>query len=51
MPEENIVRTQECDHEEEGELVLMDQGRGREGPGQEVESRGRSTGVEKLEPL
>ena len=51
MPEENIVRTQECHHVEEGELVLMDQGRGREGPGQEVESRGRSAGVETLEPL
>ena len=48
---EDITRTQECHHVEEGELVLVDHGRGREGAGQEMESWGRSAGGETLEPL
>ena len=48
---EDITRSQECHHVEEGELVLVDHCRGREGAGQEMECRGRSAGVETLEPL
>ena len=48
---EDITRSQECHHVEEGELVLVDQCRGREGARQEMECRGRSAGVETLEPL
>ena len=36
---------------EEGELMFVDKGRGREGSGQEMEGWSRSTGVEALEPL
>ena len=36
---------------ENGKLVLMNQGRGREGAGKEMESWSRSAGVETLEPL
>ena len=36
---------------EEGKLVFVDQGRGREGSRQEMEGWGRSTGVEALESL
>ena len=48
---EDVTRSQECHHVEEGELVLVDQCRGREGARQEMECRGRSAGVETLEPL
>ena len=48
---EDVIRPQECHHVEEGELVLVDQCRGREGARQEMECRGRSLGVETLEPL
>ena len=48
---EDITRSLECNHVEEGELVLVDHCRGREGAGQEMECRGRSAGVETLEPL
>ena len=48
---EDITRSQECHHVEEGELVLVDHCRGREGAGQEMECWGRSAGVETLEPL
>ena len=36
---------------EEGKLMLMNKGRGREGAGKEMESWSRSAGVETLEPL
>ena len=51
MPIEDVVRSQEGHHMEEGELVLVYQGGSREGPGQKMKSRGRSAGVETLEPL
>ena len=31
---EDVVRAQDCNHMEEGELVLMEQSRGREGAGE-----------------
>ena len=48
---EDITRTQECNHVEKGELMLVDHCRGREGARQEMECWGRSAGVETLEPL
>ena len=37
---EDITRTQECNHVEKGELMLVDHCRGREGAGQEMECWG-----------
>ena len=33
---EDVVRAQDCNHMEEGELVLMEQSRGRDGAGEKV---------------
>ena len=51
MPVEDVFRSQEGHHMEEGELVPVNQGRRREGSRQEVKSRGRGAGVESLQPL
>ena len=40
---EDVSRAQDCNHAEEGKLVFVDQGRGREGSRQEMEGWGRST--------
>ena len=48
---EDVRGAEECNHVEEGELVFVDQCWGREGAGKEVQSWGRSGGVEALEPL
>ena len=42
---EDVGWAKECYHVEEGILVLVDQGRGREGTRQEVEGWGWSAGV------
>ena len=42
---EDVGWAQDCYHVEEGILVLVDQGREREGSRQEVEGWGRSVGV------
>ena len=49
MPVEDVFRSQEGHHVEEGELVPVNQGRRRERSRQEVKSRGRSAGVESLQ--
>ena len=51
MLEEDVARTQECYHVEEGVLVLVKQGRGREGAREEVQGWGWSVRVETLESL
>ena len=48
---EDVSRAQDCYHAEEGKLVFVDQGRGKEGSRQEMKGWGRRTGVEALEYL
>ena len=45
---ENVGWTEQSNHVEEGELVLVDQGRCRERSRQEMESWSRGAGVETL---
>ena len=51
MLEQDVARSQESHHVEEGVLVLVDQGGGRQGSRQKMESRARGAWVETLEPL
>ena len=48
---ENVGWTEQSNHVEEGELVLVDQGRCREGSRQEMQGWSRGAGVEALKSL